>query len=343
MKYKNFDDFFSSIDINKNEMIDNWENLKKRKKKITIITTIVMITIILSLFYLICYNTKLIRLIIPMFILFVIIITKLINTESKISKEIIKSNQEYKEKIIEKMLQNFIDELDYIPLKEMPSDIFDEANYGGYYNSYVSDDYFEGKINNQNIKMADLLVQRITVEKDKDGNEEKKVMTIFGGLFGKIELEKSINSNLNITRDYSSSIKKTQKLEMDSYGFEKIFNVYTDNNIIAMQLLTSDIQEGLLDIYNKYKSKIEYFIYNIVKDYQKAEDLTQETFIYVMQNKLQEDSSFKYYIYLVAKSKAFNYINVEKRRYEINKQYVLSSNEEVSNDILEEVTLNVAA
>ena len=69
MKYKNFDDFFSSIDINKNEMIDNWENLKKRKKKITIITTIVMITIILSLFYLICYNTKLIRLIIPMFIL----------------------------------------------------------------------------------------------------------------------------------------------------------------------------------------------------------------------------------------------------------------------------------
>ena len=32
MKYKNFDDFFSSIDINKNEMIDNWENLKKRKK-----------------------------------------------------------------------------------------------------------------------------------------------------------------------------------------------------------------------------------------------------------------------------------------------------------------------
>ena len=49
MKYKNFDDFFSSIDINKNEMIDNWENLKKRKKKITIITTIVMITIILKI------------------------------------------------------------------------------------------------------------------------------------------------------------------------------------------------------------------------------------------------------------------------------------------------------
>ncbi len=107
---------------------------------------------------------------------------------------------------------------------------------------------------------------------------------------------------------------------------EKLYNSYLSGEKQAFEY-----------IYNKYKSKIEYFIYNIVKDYQKAEDLTQETFIYVMQNKLQEDSSFKYYIYLVAKSKAFNYINVEKRRYEINKQYVLSSNEEVSNDILEEI------
>ncbi len=107
---------------------------------------------------------------------------------------------------------------------------------------------------------------------------------------------------------------------------EKLYNSYLSGEKQAFEY-----------IYNKYKSKIEYFIYNIVKDYQKAEDLTQETFIYVMQNKLQEGSSFKYYIYLVAKSKAFNYINVEKRRYEINKQYVLNANEEVSNDILEEI------
>ena len=66
-------------------------------------------------------------------------------------------------------------------------------------------------------------------------------------------------------------------------------------------------------IYKKYKSKIEYFIYNIVKDYSKAEDLAQETFIYVMQNRMKENTSFKYYIYLVAKSKAYNYIKVEKR------------------------------
>lgn len=91
-------------------------------------------------------------------------------------------------------------------------------------------------------------------------------------------------------------------------------------------------------LYNKYKGKIQYFIYNIVKDYQKAEDLTQETFIYVMQNKMKENYNFKYYIYLVAKSKAYNYINVENRRNEIVKTYFSNEEEQVENDILEIIT-----
>lgn len=91
-------------------------------------------------------------------------------------------------------------------------------------------------------------------------------------------------------------------------------------------------------LYSKYKSRIEYFIYNIVKDYQKAEDLAQDTFIYAMQNKMQENSSFKYYIYLIAKSKAFNYIKLEKRRNEINEQYLLKDYESEDKDVLEIIT-----
>lgn len=108
---------------------------------------------------------------------------------------------------------------------------------------------------------------------------------------------------------------------------KKLYNDYLNGEKQAFEYL-----------YNKYKSKIEYFIYNIVKDYQKAEDLTQETFIYVMQNQLQENSSFKYYIYLVAKSKAFNYIKIEKRRNEINEQYILNESEKADKDVLEIIT-----
>ena len=86
-------------------------------------------------------------------------------------------------------------------------------------------------------------------------------------------------------------------------------------------------------LYNKYKNKIQYFTFNIVKNYEKAEDITQEVFIYILQNKVRENCSFKYYIYLVARSRAYNYINQEKRRTEINEKYSLLDSEEIQKDV----------
>lgn len=58
---------------------------------------------------------------------------------------------------------------------------------------------------------------------------------------------------------------------MESDLDKKLYNDYLNGN-----------EEALECLYNKYKGRIEYFIYNIIKDYQKAEDLTQEAFIYVI-------------------------------------------------------------
>lgn len=108
---------------------------------------------------------------------------------------------------------------------------------------------------------------------------------------------------------------------------KKLYNDYLNGEKEAFEIL-----------YNKYKNKIEYFIYNIVKDYHKAEDIAQETFIYVIQHKTRENSSFKYYIYLVARSKALNYINVEKRRNEITEKYLTNDNEQIEKDVLDIIT-----
>ena len=108
---------------------------------------------------------------------------------------------------------------------------------------------------------------------------------------------------------------------------KKLYNDYLNGEKEAFEIL-----------YNKYKNKIEYFIYNIVKDYQKAEDIAQETFIYVIQHQMRENSSFKYYIYLVARSKALNYINVEKRRNEITEKYLANDNEQIEKEVLDIIT-----
>ena len=249
MKYKNFIEFFSSLDADNNEINSRWEELSKKKRKTSLITIIIILVIDAFIFYKFKFFS--IFAIVPIFIVdvFIFIISQIFPG----NKDIVQFNKDYKDKVINKMLENFIEELDYIPLKSLPSNIYDEAKYGGHYNKYYSDDYFEGKINGQKIVMADLLVQEETTERDKDGNETTRTTTIFHGLFGKINLNKSINSNLIITKNNGFSFFNKQKLEMDSYEFEKAFNVYADNNIIGMQLLTSDIQENILALYNKYK------------------------------------------------------------------------------------------
>ena len=84
-------------------------------------------------------------------------------------------------------------------------------------------------------------------------------------------------------------------------------------------------KEAFEYLYNKYKNKIVFFIFNMIKDYQKAEDIAQETFIYIIQNKIRDDISFKYNLFLVARSRALNYLSVEKRRGELIEKYILSS------------------
>lgn len=108
---------------------------------------------------------------------------------------------------------------------------------------------------------------------------------------------------------------------------EKLYNDYLNGNKEAFEYL-----------YSKYKNRIEYFIYNIIKDYSKAEDIAQETFIYVMQNPMKKENSFKYYIYLIARCRAYNYINIEKRRSEIIEQYIGNTQEQIENDVLEIIT-----
>ena len=103
----------------------------------------------------------------------------------------------------------------------------------------------------------------------------------------------------------------------------KLYKDYLNGDTKAFELL-----------YLKYKDRIKYFVYNIVKDYEKAEDITQDTFVYVLNNKVKEDSSFKCYLYMIAKSRAVNHLNKETKKHKIE-EYLIKTNEQASEDVLE--------
>lgn len=107
----------------------------------------------------------------------------------------------------------------------------------------------------------------------------------------------------------------------------KLYNEYLNGKQSAFEAL-----------YIKYRNSIQYFVFNIIKDYHKAEDITQEVFIYVFKNKEELKSNFKYYIYLIAKSKTLNYLNTKNRRENIVSQYFSDTDNQFENDVSEIIT-----
>jgi RNA polymerase sigma-70 factor, ECF subfamily len=92
--------------------------------------------------------------------------------------------------------------------------------------------------------------------------------------------------------------------------------------------LVLEILKGNIDsfniIVNKYELSILRFVYNIVRDKEAAEDITQEVFITVY-NKLytfNKEYKFSNWLYQIAKNKCIDYVRKYKRVYEANVEEV---------------------
>jgi hypothetical protein len=224
------------------------ENKKRKKLALTVCLVIDGLCVIYSLIIL---KTLIIFTMFPLLIfnLFIyIIIVALFNTHHKEYALV------FKEHVIKELIGNFFDNIEYFPSSQMPSGIYDEGLYRETYNRYYSDDYIKTRINDKYaIEMAEVITQHVTTDSDGDTHTE----TLFHGLFSRIILNKSINCDFRITPNYR---KYKDKLEMDSSEFEKLFNVFTTNKIVGMQLLTADIMEEIMQFKSKTKYAFDIFI-----------------------------------------------------------------------------------
>ena len=257
---KDFESFYSKC-INENELNDIWENTKqeKKKKKLICIPLILIVDLLLIFLFTNIFSNfgtryglfPYIFIIPPILIIDVFILAIVSLAFSKKSRLY---NDGFKEKVMDKIFKNFLNDVDYIPKKLMPQSIYREGKYDGYYNRYYSDDYVEGKIDDKYlIKMAE-----ITTKYNNKGNNPKDDVTIFSGLFAKINIGKSINNELRIKQN--GTFLKKNRLEMDSDEFEKCFDVISTNQIIGMQILTHDIMDMLVDFRNQLKMPLDILI-----------------------------------------------------------------------------------
>ena len=102
-----------------------------------------------------------------------------------------------------------------------------------------------------------------------------------------------------VNRIINEMMKKGEKMEEDKLLYKEFLN----GNMQSFENLIL-----------KYKNNIIYFITRYVKNTDKAEEIYQDTVLYMLEKKEQYNFnySFKTYMYMIAKSKALDFIKKEK-------------------------------
>ena len=220
-----------------------------RKKGIFFITLIIIGLIIVFLISLLKLNFNV--LIILGIILIVPPVTLYVNNKIKFKYAFKKLIMPASIRYIEPKLQYYPDGSEDMITKY--NSIFpDDEDYNG----IESTDYIYGKMNNIPLEICKISLVNYS---EKTGENINTIQTL---LFTHNKINFSIPNILKITPNNLFYSYNKNRVEMDSKEFEKYFDIFSNSEILAMQILTHDVMEELIYFHLKFDCNFEIIIEN---------------------------------------------------------------------------------
>lgn len=240
---KNFNEIYEAIYKQSGEKLENARKRRLSQVRVSIIIVIAFIVLLMVMFK----NVSVLFALLPILIFIVVIFSLKGNEYSNI----------FKKEVISVLVKEYSETLEYLPQRGLSSSIYDKGMFEGY-DRYRSEDLITGMLDGHEINMAEVHTQ----DESTDSEGHTSTTTVFHGLFAEVKLDREIPTVIRIRRNGLSLFGNKEKIEMDSGEFEKIFNVYAKDKIIAMQLLTADVMQMFIDFKNDNKLTPELTIYN---------------------------------------------------------------------------------
>ena len=242
---KNFSTIYQEL---YKECHDNLEVLRKKAVKKRIILFIILFSICVIIFF--------INFTAFIFALFIsILISALVPFSDNYAKQ-------YKDTVIKKLVSFYDPNLSFSQNGKISRSTYNQAEVE-IYDYFYSNDLISGKIDNQiSFEAGDVRTEDETT--DSDGHTSKTV--VFSGLFSAAQLNTDIKNTIRIRSDKGFLGKllpaNKQLIQLDSQEFEKLFDVYSTDKILAMRILTSDILDYMINFKKENKIKYELTLKN---------------------------------------------------------------------------------
>lgn len=132
----------------------------------------------------------------------------------------------------------------------LPEDDFQKAGFGGRYDDYKGEDFIDidipkdnGKKSGVSFKACDLRVTR--EQKDSDGNTT--TVMVYSGAFCSVDFPFEFKCKLAI----NSSLDGVKKFKLEDVSFNKTFQVFSDNQVEALCILTPSMMQKLVKLKDK--------------------------------------------------------------------------------------------
>lgn len=243
---KSFNQIYEEIYKQSNEDLERLRKEKNKRNLLFIVIAIVALLILINL----------LNSIIPIVFIIIMIsmVFAIVNSKAKYTPI-------FKEKVIKPIIKGISENLEYFPNKNMPEVLYRQGKFE-FYDDYHSEDLIEGLLDNKNeMHFAEVHTEREST--DSDGNTT--TYTVFYGMFGNVTMTKSIETVIRIRLDQGKLgrlFASKEKVEMDSSEFEKYFDIYAEDKIKAMQILTSDVMMIMIEFVKQSKLKYDLTIKN---------------------------------------------------------------------------------
>ncbi len=173
-----------------------------------------------------------------------------------ISKE--KYLKEYKNNIISRFVSNYNGELQFNTKYDIGVQNFWDSELPVKFDKFISRDGVFGKISDEEYLNSSYVITRKKVRRMVDGKFQTENVTLFQGIFGFVQISNIIKETVFIKSDDFLKTYNKKRVELESKKFEKKFDCFSDNKIIALQLLTPDVIEVINQIQETLKVPIEF-------------------------------------------------------------------------------------
>lgn len=153
----------------------------------------------------------------------------------------------YKNQVISSILKNYDKELNYMPDNGIQRNIYKIAKFE-HFDRYTTEDLIVGKICGLEFALADVH----TEDESTDSEGHTTYTTIFRGPVAVVELNKLKDLVIYVSDNQLKLFRGNEYVELDNQAFEDKYDVFTNNDVVAMRILTPTLTTKILEMHDKF-------------------------------------------------------------------------------------------